>query len=241
MRAWGRLAALALFTLLCVVCHLAVRLAGSESRWPRRYLAGAGRICGLRVTVEGCPLRQDVFLVANHVSWLDILALGGVTGCAFVSRDDVGHWPVVGWLAAQNNTILVSRGERGAVRGQIGALRSALAHHQPVALFPEGTTGDGRSLLPFKGALFAVLLPPPRAMRVQTVLIDYGHATDDIAWIGDEGAGANAMRVLGRSGTTEVTLRFLEPFDPGEHPDRKTMAARAREQIEAAMVGRALA
>ncbi|HEX7854306.1 MAG TPA: lysophospholipid acyltransferase family protein [Sphingobium sp.] len=211
------------------------RLVRRESRWPRRFLAGAARLCGLRVERAGRPLGGDVFFVANHVSWLDILALGGATGCAFVSRDDVGSWPVIGWLAAQNNTILVSRSERGAVHGQIDTLRTALEQHQPVALFPEGTTGDGHVLLPFKAALFAVLLPPPRAIRVQPVFVDYGTETDAIAWTGDEPAGSNAMRVLGRRGRTRVTLRFLEPFDPGEHPDRKAIAAEVRARIEAEM------
>jgi len=235
VRAWARGLSLVAFVLLCLPFHLLSRLTGRESRWPRRFLAGAARLCGLRVEVAGTPLRQDVFLVANHVSWLDILALGGATGCAFVSRDDVGGWPVIGWLAAQNNTILISRTDRGTVQGQIDTLRTALEHRQPVALFPEGTTSDGRMLLPFKAALFSVLLPPPRPIRVQPVLIDYGRATDAIAWVGEEPGGVNAMRVLGRRGRTRVTLRFLDPFDPGVHPDRKAIAAEVRARLEAAM------
>ncbi|HEX7872656.1 MAG TPA: lysophospholipid acyltransferase family protein [Sphingobium sp.] len=232
IRAWVRVLALIGLVLVCVPPHLLVRAMGRDSRWPRRFLTMAGRLCGLRVDIAGQPLTQDVFLVSNHVSWLDILALAGATGCAFVARDDMGKWPVIGWLAAQNNTILVNRGERGTVQSQIGTVRSAMARHQPITLFPEGTTGDGHSLLPFKPALFAVLLPPPRAIRVQPVLIDYGADTDAIAWIDDEPGGANAMRVLARRGGTHVTLRFLAPFDPGDHPDRKAIAAQARAQLD---------
>lgn len=228
------MAALLVLLLACVPLHLIARALFRESRWPRRFLKWAGWVCGARVEVVGRPLDRDVFYVANHLSWLDILALGGATGCAFVSRDDVGRWPVIGWLAAQNNTILVSRAERGAVRGQIGALRDAMARRQPVTLFPEGTTGAGHTLLPFKPALFAVLLPPPRAIRVQPVLIDYGAALDTIAWIDGEPGGGNAARVLARR-QTRIMLRFLEAFDPGEHPDRKVLAAEARLRIEAAM------
>lgn len=234
VRCWARVAALLLLLLACVLPHLLARLLFRESRWPRRFLGWAGWVCGARVEVVGMPLDRNVFFVANHMSWLDILVLGGTTGCAFVSRDDVGRWPIIGWLAAQNNTLLVSRATRGAVRGQIGALRDAMARHQPVTLFPEGTTGDGHSLLPFKPALFAVLLPPPRAIRVQPALIDYGAATDDIAWINDEPGSANAIRVLGRR-ETGVTLHFLDPFDPGDQPDRKAMAAEAQARIEAAL------
>lgn len=191
----------------------------------------AARSVGARVRVEGCRRSGDIFILANHVSWIDILALGGATGSAFVSKDDVARWPAIGWLAAQNNTLFVSRERRGALSSQIEALRDAMLGHQPIALFPEGTTGDGRTLLPFKPALLAVLLPPPRPVMIQPVHIDYGDATQDVAWIGEEAAGANAMRVLGRKGTVPVVIRFLDPFDPSACADRKAIAALARERI----------
>jgi 1-acyl-sn-glycerol-3-phosphate acyltransferase len=186
---------------------------------------------GAQVRVEGRPHDGDIFLLANHVSWIDILALGGATGAAFVSHDGVAKWPVVGWLAAQNNTLFVARERRGALSGQLDALRAAMLGHQPVALFPEGTTSDGSGLLPFKPSLLAVLLPPPRPVMIQPVHIDYGAATADIAWHGDEPAGANAKRVFGRRGALTVTLRFLEPFDPAACADRKAIAARAHAAI----------
>ena len=236
VRYWARIGGLVLLLLLCVPSHLLMHALTGKSRWPRRFLGAAGWLCGVKVQVAGRPLTRDVFFIANHVSWMDILALGGVTGTAFVSRGDIANWPVVGWLARQNNTLFVSRAERGAVQGQIGQLRAAMERHQPLALFPEGTTGDGHALLPFKPPLFAVLLPPPRAIRVQPVLIDYGAATDEIAWVGDEPAGRNARRILARRGTIPLTLHFLDPFDPGVHPDRKALATETRARIEAALV-----
>lgn len=176
-----------------------------------------------------------MFLLANHVSWIDILALGGATGAAFVSKDDVARWPVIGWLAAQNNTLFVSRDRRAALGGQLDALRRAMLGHQPVALFPEGTTGDGHTLLPFKPALLAVLIPPPRPVLIQPVHVDYGAATDMIAWVGDEPAGRNARRVFERPGRFTVTLRFLDPFDPAHCPDRKAIAALAHDRIAASI------
>lgn len=234
LRRWLRLGLLLGSLFVCLPLHLLWKLARRHSPWPRLFLALAARSVGARVRIVGTPLRRDVFFIANHVSWIDILALGGVTGCAFVSKDDVGRWPLVGWLAAQNNTILIERTNRRAVGNQIDAMRAAIADHQPVALFPEGTTGNGRELLPFKPTLLAVLLPPPRAIRIQPVMIDYGSANDDIAWHGEEGAGANAGRILSRPGNIVVTLHFLDPFDPGEHPDRKTLAAQVRNRIEVA-------
>jgi len=188
------------------------------------------------VRISGDLLSRDVFYVANHVSWVDVLVLGGASGCAFVSKDDVGRWPVVGWLAAQNNTILVSRVDRSGIHAQIGAVRAAMAEHQPVALFPEGTTGDGHHLLPFKPSLFAVLLPPPRAIRVQPIFIDYGALSGHMGWSGAEPVAVNVRRILGRKERTPVTLHCLEPFDPGDRPDRKLLAAETRMRIEAAML-----
>lgn len=231
LRRAGRLSALAGVLILCLVPHLLCRALGLRSRWPRRFLALAARSAGARVRVEGTPRRHDVFFIANHVSWIDILALGGATGTAFIAHDGVERWPVVGWLAKQNGTIFVARTDRHKVREQIGKLRAALEGHQPVALFPEGTTGDGAALLPFKPALLAGLMPPPRDLDIQPVWIDYGGATRDIAWHSDEPAGANMMRLLGREGPLPVTLHFLDPFDPEDHADRKAVAEEARNRI----------
>lgn len=196
----------------------------------------AARAVGARVRIDGHPFHGDSFIIANHVSWVDILAMGGATGAAFVAHDGIAGWPVVGWLAAQNNTLFVARNRRGALGGQIEALRTALAGHQPVALFPEGTTSNGEGLLPFKPSLLAVLLPPPRAVMIQTVHIDYGAATTEIAWHSDEPAGHNVRRLLERPGRLDVTLRFQEPFDPALYPDRKQLAAVTQEKIAASIV-----
>lgn len=226
-----RVAALISSLLACLIPHILWRIARRSSPWPRRFLALAARSVSADVRIDGRPYDGDMFLLANHVSWIDILALGGATGAAFVSHDGVARWPLIGWLAAQNNTLFVARERRGALSGQIDALRDALLGHQPVALFPEGTTSDGSGLLPFKPSLLAVLLPPPRAVMIQPVHIDYGADTAAIAWCGDEGAGTNAKRVMGRKGSLNVTLRFLEPFDPAACADRKAIAALARERI----------
>lgn len=231
LRRVGRIAALVASLIACLIPHLFWKLLPFPSPWPRLFLWLAARSVGVRVTKDGIPLSRDVFFVANHVSWIDILALGGATGTAFISHDGVAGWPIVGWLAKQNNTIFVARADRHAVRDQISSLHRALARHQPVALFPEGTTSDGAGLLPFKPALLAGLMPPPRDLHIQPVWIDYGATTADIAWHGDEGAGANASRILARKGTLPVTLHFLDPFHPQAHADRKAVAEEARNRI----------
>jgi 1-acyl-sn-glycerol-3-phosphate acyltransferase len=216
--------------IVCVPLHYASRLFG-RSRWPRRFLWWVGHAAGMRVRVEGRPLSRHVLFLANHLSWLDIMLVAGASGAAFVAKEEVGRWPVVGWLARLNNTVFIARTARSAVKSQADALRAALAGGQPVALFPEGTTDGGPTILPFRASLLASLFPPLAGVKVQPVAIDYGAAAHDIAWVGEEGAAANVRRVLSRRGSTEVAVRFLAPVDPAEATDRKALAERARAEI----------
>ncbi|WP_324750946.1 lysophospholipid acyltransferase family protein [Sphingomonas sp. LY54] len=231
MRLTLRLVAIAGGLLVYVPLHYLWKLLGWRSPWPRHFLAWAARAAGMRVRTTGRPLPGNVLFVSNHLSWLDILIVAGATGAAFVSRDDIARWPVIGWLARLNNTIFVARSQRGAVRDQADALRDALASGQPVALFPEGTTEGGHEVLPFRASLFSSLLPPLPGVKVQPIAIDYGAAAREIAWVGQEPAAANAGRVLSRRGSTEVTLHFLEPVDPETVGDRKALAEMSRAEV----------
>lgn len=231
LRRFRRIAALIVSLALCLPLHLLWRVLRLRSPWPPRFLGLAARAAGARVSVTGTPLAADVFFIANHVSWIDILALGGATGTAFIAKDDIAGWPVFGWLAAQNNTVFITRDRRGSINDQLLVIRNAMARHQPLALFPEGTTSNGHALLPFKASLLAVMLPPPRSVLVQPVHIDYGATAPDIAWTGEEAASANASRILARKGPLPVTLRFLEPFDSATLPDRKALASEVQKRI----------
>lgn len=227
--------------MLCLPLHLLWRMVGRRSPWPRHFLRFATRAVGARIRIAGAPLPGDVFFIANHVSWVDILALGSATGTAFIAKDEVATWPVVGWLAAQNNSVFIARSRRTTIADQLAIIRDAMAGHQPLTLFPEGTTGNGVTLLPFNPSLLAVLMPPPRAVLVQPVHIDYGAAVPDYAWVGEETVGANAMRLLARPGPLPVTLRFLEPFDATHLPDRKALAAEAQKRITVSLSRHSLA
>ena len=234
MRLYLRAAAMAAGLIVCVPLHYLWKLFG-RSPWPRLWLKWAGWCAGLRVRVEGRPLDHHVLFVSNHVTWLDILALGGATGAAFVSRDDVEGWPVAGWLAGMNETIYVARQARREVHGQADQLRQKLASGRAVALFPEGTTEGGHEVLPFRPSLFASLFPPLPGVKVQPLAIDYGDVAEEIAWVGVEPAGANARRVLSRKGTIPTRLRFLAPVDPVEARDRKVLAARSQAEVVEAL------
>jgi len=235
MRLTLRIAAIALGLIALLPFHYIWKLARRPSPWPRRFLAWVGRAAGMRLTVVGTPRRSHVLFVSNHLSWLDIMLIAGSSGAAFVAKDEIARWPVIGWLASLNNTIFVARTQRGAVRDQADALRAALERGQPVALFPEGTTEGGAEVLPFRASLLASLFPPLSGVQVQPVALYYGAAAADIAWVGQEPAGANVMRVLSCRGTTPVTIHFLDPIDPAEVGDRKQLAAIAHARVVAAL------
>jgi 1-acyl-sn-glycerol-3-phosphate acyltransferase len=179
----------------------------------------------------GEPIRPHTLLVCNHTSWLDILVLGGATDCIFVSKDQLGH-PFVHWLADQNRTLYVRRSERRGSKNQALAIAKALDRSRPVAIFPEGTTGPGDQLLPFRSALLEAAAYAAREIKVRPVAIDYGPAATEVGWHGESGRD-NVLRLLGRSGSLPVTVRVLPPLPRGF--DRKALANAARDAIADAM------
>lgn len=236
LRMWWRIFLLVGAVLIFVPLHYLFRLFRLPSPWPRQFLGTAARICGARVTRVGTHLKRDVFYVSNHLSWIDILALGGASGTAFIAKAEIETAPVVGWLASLNRTVYVKRENRLGVADQINQLRDALEETWAVTIFPEGTTTDGQSLLPFKTPMLRVLEPPPPGVMVQPVMLDYGEAAEDIAWIGQERGIDNAKRILARPGSFELRVHFLEPFHPRDFAGRKVIAAESRRRIETALV-----
>lgn len=232
-----RVLLLVLALLVLVPLHYLYRIFRYGSPFPKLFLFLAAWIVGARVTTHGTPLRRDVFFISNHVSWVDILALAGASGTAFVAKAELGRVPVIGRLCRLNRTVFVSREDRGGVADQINLLREALADNWSVTVFPEGTTTDGQSLLPFKTSMMQVLDPPPPAVLVQPVMLDYGPIAEWIGWIGVEQGIDNAKRILARPGTFRLHIHFLEPFHPRDFPGRKAITAEARRRIEAALVG----
>ena len=231
-----RAAGLVLGLLLTVPLHYLWRLFRIGSPWPKIFLGWAARVSGARVERVGVPLKRDVFYISNHLSWIDILAIAGQSGTAFVAKEEIRAAPVVGWLSTLNRTVFVKRENRLGVAEQINQLRDALAENWSVTVFPEGTTTDGKSLLPFKTPMLRVLEPPPPGVLVQPVLLDYGAAGEEIAWIGAETGLDNAKRLLARRGAFRMRVHFLEPFYPHDFPGRKAIAAESRRRIEEALI-----
>jgi lyso-ornithine lipid O-acyltransferase len=234
-RAWARVALIALALILMLPLHLLVRRFTYFSPFSRLFLRFAAWAAGVTIRVEGPRRLRNVLYIANHVSWLDVLVLSGRTGCAFVAKADMAPWPVLGWMATLNNSVYVSRENRLDVGAQRDALQAALKTRQAIALFPEGTTGPGTHLLPFRSSLVASVAPPPEGISIQPVAIDYGVDAAEIAWTDDESVGVNALRVMGRKRRIIATLKFLEPLDHADFADRKAIAKHSQVEIEAAL------
>jgi 1-acyl-sn-glycerol-3-phosphate acyltransferase len=218
---------------VCLVLYYAWRLTGLANPWPRRFLGAMARIAGARVRTIGVVPRGRAVILANHVSWLDILLLAGASGTAFVAHAGLAENRLLKWLCDMNDTVFVTRSRRGNVADQVDQVRAGMAGSGLLTIFPEGTTSDGETLLPFKSSLLSALDPPPPGVLVQPVWLDYGSSAAQIAWIGDEPGIANFFKILARRGTFPVTLIFAPPFAPAEVGGRKAIAAEARARIAA--------
>jgi 1-acyl-sn-glycerol-3-phosphate acyltransferase len=233
-RARWRLMLIALLLAAHLPLHGLWRLFGRRSPWPTGFLRRAGHAAGVDARIEGLAIRRNVLIVANHLTWLDILILAGVTGARFVAKDDIARWPLFGFLAGLNRTIYVSQGRRAEVLAQADVIRAALVEPQPVALFPEGGTGEGDVLLPFRPSLLSALLPPLPDVAVQPVAIDYGADVPRLIWY-DTSMGVEMMRVMGLRGRRTAIIRFLEPIPTANCRDRKMLAKQAQAAIASAL------
>lgn len=120
-----------------------------KQRWSATLLA----ILNIQVDASLPAQRTGCLIVANHVSWLDIFVINALWPAAFVSKAEVRHWPIIGWLAATNDTVFLRRGSRGHAHMVNAEIGEKLRSGTPVAVFPEGTTTDGKHLLSFHSAL----------------------------------------------------------------------------------------
>ncbi|EQB07197.1 lysophospholipid acyltransferase family protein [Novosphingobium lindaniclasticum] len=229
-----RLIALAALLLLCVSAYYLVAPFTARNPVPRHFLRWVGTIAGLRVTVLGTPPITGTFFLANHVSWLDIPALAGATGTAFIAHDGLADFAPLRWLCALNDTVFIARHRRSTVSDQVEQIRKALKETGALTIFPEGTTSAGTQLLPFKSSLLSAIGTEDDSVTAQPVWIDYGHDAAEIAWVGDEPGLDNALRILARRKAVRVTLHLLPPLAGEDRRDRKAMARSAQRAIEEA-------
>lgn len=236
--AYLRLAAAVLGTAVLFSTYLILkgveRIVGGP-RWKiavQRYWARyVGRLVGLRVRVEGRPMPHGGALVANHASWSDIFVLLGAARLTFVSKAEVRGWPVMGWIAAQCGTVFIER-KRSAARVQEAEMRARMVAGERLLFFPEGTSTDGRRVLPFRSTLFAALTAPElrEIAWVQPVSVIYrpnpksGLPDTFYGWWRDMEFGAHLWSVLSLSFGGEADVVFHEPIRIKDLPDRKALA-----------------
>lgn len=173
-------------------------------------------------------------LVANHISWIDIYVINAALPAAFVSKEEVRHWPVLGWLAAHNETIFLRRGSRGHARIINHEVAERLGKGQHVAVFPEGTTTDGRSLLHFHAALLQPALAAGKP--VLPVALSYwevdGRRSLAPRYDGDISLGQCTRAILGRKRL--IACLQTTPLLGLNGENRKQVAAEARAAISLA-------
>lgn len=194
------------------------------------------RQLGLDLRVEGAFRPGAKLIVANHVSWLDIVAVHAQCPEArFVSKADVQHWPLVGRLVAAADTLYIERERRRDALRVVHQMAEALKAGDTVAAFPEGTTGDGATLLPFHANLLQAAIAT--ATPVQPVALRYAdaqHAFSPAAqWLGQTTL-AGSLWKLACAERLVVHLHVLEA-QGSRHADRRSLAVLLRSRIGEAL------
>ncbi|GEM_PF-2553407 len=220
--------------LILVPLHFACTIAGRKQTIPPRFLGLIGRIAGLRIATQG-NVATGALLIVNHVSWLDILALGGNARAAFVAHSGLAGHGGLKWLCDQNDTVFITREQRGSVTRQVQQVRDALSE-RPLVIFPEGTTGNGLDMLPFRSSLLAAVEPLAGSVPIQPVALIYQDAAG-ISWFGNESGMANALRLLRRPGRIDLTICYLPPLSGPALSDRKAMTLAAQHAIAERITG----
>lgn len=209
--------------------------AGRQRR-VQAWAAATLRALGLRLEVEGSAAPGGALLVANHVSWLDILAVHAVCPRArFVSKADVRAWPLLNRLVDAAGTLYLTRENRRDALRVVHGIAEALRAGDTVAVFPEGTTSDGHGLLPFHANLLQA--PVAAAAPVQPLALRYRDAAGEPslapAYIGQMTLLRSVWQVALARGLV-VRLRWLPPHRP-PHGERRALAEALHADIAAAL------
>jgi lyso-ornithine lipid O-acyltransferase len=214
----------------------------SARRLPRGYHRLMCRVLGIRLVRRGTmSAHRPTLFISNHTSYLDIEIMGAAVEGSFVSKAEVSRWPIFGWLAKLQCTIFVERADRAGAARQRDEIRRRLDDGDNLILFPEGTSGDGIRLLPFKSTLFAAA--EDERVAVQPVSVVY-RLLDGIplgrfyrpffAWYGDMTMPPHLWRMLGL-GQLTVVMTFHEPVRLKDFGSRKLLSEHCAGVIAAGM------
>lgn len=250
-----RVAALALaFSLLVPPHWVALRLLGRRAALaPILFHRVFLWLFGVRVIQSGTPPApgEAALVLANHVSWLDIIAVGSLRPLSFVAKSEISGWPVIGTLAGLQRTIYIDRQRRGATATVSAAMGHRLAEGELVVLFAEGTTGDGVRLLPFRSSLVGAARAALQAeagrsrVRLQPLAIAYPRRNGlpvsrseraEIAWYGDMELAPHLAAFV-QGGPIDVHVVWGAPIAFEATTDRKAATAAAEAEVRAALRG----
>lgn len=195
--------------------------------WTRLLL----RALGVRLRVTGAPATGPMLIVANHVSWLDVMAIAAVRPATFVCKSEIAAWPLVGWLLRRAGTVFIRRRSLRDLLRVNDELRARFARGEAVAAFPEGTTTDGSVVLPFRPALFQPAIE--RGLPVQPVALAYSGA--EAAYVGETSFATSLLSIALARGL-EARISFLEPC-AATGSGRKHTARAARAAVSGALLG----
>ena len=189
----------------------------------------------IKLVVHGQPpLTGPVLLAANHISWLDIVVMHAARHCRFISKDDVRHWPLVGTLATGAGTLYLTRASRRDAMRVVHQMAECLAQGDVLAVFPEGTTGDGSTLLPFHANLLQAPIvadAPVQPVALQFTDAHSGEMSLAPCYVGDDTLLQSLWRTLCTRNLVAV-VRFGEP-QWAQGRDRRVWAADLRTTIAA--------
>lgn len=192
-------------------------------------------ILGVQVESAGPAHQGAMLVVANHISWLDIAVINAVQPARFVSKSDVRHWPVLGWLVAAGGTMFIERERKRDAMRVVHQTAEALKQGDVIAVFPEGTTGDGQSLLPFHANLLQAAISA--GVPVQPFAISYADADSQpsqaVVWIGDTTLIGSLWDVVTAEGLKARVVR--RPVVSGEGLTRRELARDVRDEIGGAL------
>ncbi len=219
---------------------------GRRRPWTTYFPQYFGRFAliamGIRYRGYGKPMDRPGAVVANHLSWIDILALNAGLSVFFVAKSEVAEWPVINWFSRAAGTIHINR-RRTEAASQKKMLLDRLCSGNRLLFFPEGTSTDGSLVLPFKSTLFAPFFTEEmkNVAWIQPATMVYqapeGEDPEFYCWWGEMDLGTHLLRVLSarRQGTVEVTLH--PPLRVADYVDRKALALACEEAVRAGMAG----
>jgi 1-acyl-sn-glycerol-3-phosphate acyltransferase len=234
----------AAWRLLCALVHALVgwctillvfpRLTQPErnervTRWARQML----RILGIELRLRGAPPESGpVLLVANHISWLDIVVMHAARHCRFVSKSDVEHWPLVGTLATAAGTLYITRESRRDAMRVVHHMAASLRAADVLAVFPEGTTSDGREILPFHANLLQAAISagaPVQPVALSFIDAATGRISFAASYVGDDWLAGSLWRTLTAPPLAAV-VAFGEP-QQAQGRERRAWAVTLREAL----------